>query len=73
MQKFKREKGLNYLLFLATDILDQSSILFVPEEDEEQIVTKAFGTHPREGTAYLKGVVSRKKQVVPPLARVLEK
>lgn len=60
-----------YAFFLATDILAQSSLLLLPGEEESALAQRAFGVTVTDGCAELPGVVSRKKQVVPPLAREL--
>jgi manganese-dependent inorganic pyrophosphatase len=60
-----------YAFFLATDILAQSSLLLLPGEEESALAQRAFGVTATDGCAELPGVVSRKKQVVPPLAREL--
>lgn len=40
---------------------------------EQQVVTKAFNTELNGNVAVLPGVVSRKKQVVPPIDELLGK
>lgn len=59
------------LIFLATDILEGGSETLVAGSRVD-LVTKAFGVTPEDNTVYLKGVVSRKKQVVPPLTTAAE-
>ncbi|PWG00828.1 manganese-dependent inorganic pyrophosphatase [Levilactobacillus bambusae] len=58
----------NYQLFLvlATNVLDSNSELIVVG-DHQDLVEKAFNTKLNNGQANLPGVVSRKKQLVPPL------
>ena len=44
-------------------------------EDASEIATiveQAFGVKPVDGIAVLKGVVSRKKQIIPPLMSLLQ-
>ncbi|MEG2353542.1 MAG: putative manganese-dependent inorganic diphosphatase [Clostridium sp.] len=66
-------KSSNYdlLLFLTTDILEGSSEIFATGARTD-LVSKAFGVTLKDNTAYLSGVVSRKKQVVPPLTAAAE-
>ncbi len=71
LQSLKDEGTVNYAFFLATDILAQSSLMILPGEEERVLAQRAFGVAPTDGHAELPGVVSRKKQVVPPLAREL--
>lgn len=58
----------NYDLFLLmiTDILSSDSVIFVVGEPQEK-VESAFAIKLADGIASLPGVVSRKKQIVPPL------
>lgn len=58
------------LLLMVTDLVNEGSYLFFAGDNGE-LVTKAFGVEPKEGSVYLKGVVSRKKQVVPLLAHAI--
>ncbi len=61
-----KEKGYDLFLVLVTNILDSDSRLLVWGEPTD-VVEKAFNTTLTNNTASLPGVVSRKKQVVPPL------
>lgn len=69
----KKVEGENFdiLLLLLTDILKEGSLALVCGESKE-IVEKAFNVTLENGTAYLPGVLSRKKQVVPPLTSEIE-
>jgi manganese-dependent inorganic pyrophosphatase len=60
------EKNLDLFLFVVTDILTNDSI-GVALGKETNTVEEAFGVTLENNTAVLKGVVSRKKQIVPPL------
>jgi manganese-dependent inorganic pyrophosphatase len=51
---------------MATNILDSNTRLLVVGEGQDK-VEAAFGVKLVDGKADLPGVVSRKKQVVPPL------
>ena len=64
------EHGCDMLFFLLTDILDESSEMLFAGDGAEEAVSKAFTSSETERT-YLKGVVSRKKQIVPQLTEVL--
>ncbi|KRK49349.1 manganese-dependent inorganic pyrophosphatase [Secundilactobacillus kimchicus] len=65
------KEGYDLFLVLATNILDSNSELFVYGEPKD-IVEKAFNTTLTDDKANLPGVVSRKKQVVPPLQNAFE-
>ncbi len=71
MNRLKQAEGWDYSFFLATDILAQSSKMFLPGDGERGLALRAFGITATDGSVELPGVVSRKKQVVPPLAREL--
>jgi manganese-dependent inorganic pyrophosphatase len=65
------EQRLTSAFVLLTDILDQSSILLAANSEGEAIAERAFGRNFHDGQLPLPGVMSRKKQVVPPLAAAL--
>jgi manganese-dependent inorganic pyrophosphatase len=67
----KRRVGLIY--FGALDILKRECNLFLVGEKEKRIAEKAFGKKEKENIIYLPGVISRKKQIIPKLAKVLGK
>ena len=72
MERLKAEGPYDYALFLATDILRGSSVAIYPGPPERRLVVGAFApADAGTNRAKLPGVVSRKKQVVPALARVL--
>ena len=64
------EHGVDMLFLLLTNILEESSEMIVAGEGAKDTALKAF-TSEEEDRLYLKGVVSRKKQVIPPLTEVL--
>jgi manganese-dependent inorganic pyrophosphatase len=71
LKRLAAKKKYDLIMLMATDILAMGSqILFW---GEEKYVEKAFGKKPKGHTLYLKGVMSRKKQIVPPLTKVLSK
>ena len=51
--------------FMLTNILEESTELIFYGKDSEQLIAKAFGTEPENGSFHLPGVVSRKKQLIP--------
>ncbi|MBC8164037.1 MAG: putative manganese-dependent inorganic diphosphatase [Roseiflexaceae bacterium] len=64
-------EGLTTSLLLLTDILDQFSLLIAADQAGEQIAERAFGRRFAEGKLRLPGVMSRKKQVLPPIAAAI--
>lgn len=65
------QEGYDLFLVLATNVLDSNSELFVYGEPKD-MVEKAFNAKLTNDRVNLPGVVSRKKQVVPPLQETLE-
>ena len=67
MKKIK-EDGFDSIIFAVTDIMKEGSTLFCVGENE--LVGKAFGVDFSSGYLYLQGIMSRKKQIVPPLEKI---
>ena len=55
--------GVSRVYFMLTDIMEQSTELLFYGEGSEEMAVNAFKIEPKDGTIYLKGVVSRKKQL----------
>lgn len=66
MNKEADETGFDMVMLLLTDILNEGSQILVAGKRPE-IVEKAFGIQLEDSMAFLSGVLSRKKQVIPPL------
>ena len=67
-----KAKELDLFLFVITDILTNNSIAIASGAASEA-VEKAFNVSLQANQAVLEGVVSRKKQIVPPLTEALSK
>ncbi len=67
--RLKQEEGQHSVLLLLTDIMQEGSELLLISDDVD-LALKAFDTTTVDGKAWLPGVMSRKKQVVPPLQKV---
>ncbi|MES1046725.1 manganese-dependent inorganic pyrophosphatase [Bacillus sp. Gen3] len=65
------EKNLDLFLFVVTDILNSDSVA-IALGNAASAVEKAFNVSLENNTAILKGVVSRKKQIVPQLTDALK-
>lgn len=71
MKDICENKNYNILILLVTDILEEGSeLLFVGSD--KALISKAFNVSADGNSVYLPGVVSRKKQVVPPLSIAAE-
>ncbi|MEK3889278.1 manganese-dependent inorganic pyrophosphatase [Bacillus sp. FSL K6-3431] len=66
------ERGLDLFLFVVTDILTNDSTAIAVGQ-AAKTVEQAFNITLQNNEAVLKGVVSRKKQIVPPLTAALNK
>ena len=64
MKLMKQEDGLHTIIILLTDIMKEGSQLLVLSDDASK-VEKAFNTKLQDNQAWLDGVLSRKKQVIP--------
>jgi len=67
MQNVKAE-GRHSVFLMLTDIMKEATELLVVT-DEPSVVEKAFGVPLKEKSVWLEKVMSRKKQVVPPLEK----
>ena len=65
-------EGLPMIFYMFTDMQQQSTDLMFCGHGAEDIVRDAFGVEPQDGKAVLPGVVSRKKQLIPPLMAALQ-
>ena len=65
MERTMRERDYMLMILMLTDVLlEGTQILYVGDDDT---MTQAFGAEFKEHTAFLPGVVSRKKQIIPML------
>ena len=66
MRQHKEEKGFELMLLMATDVmLEGTQILYVGDDDS---IRQAFNVIPKDNTAFLPRIMSRKKQVIPMLS-----
>ena len=70
MDQKAKEAGLEMVMLLLTDILNEGSEILVTGAKPE-IVEKAFKVTLKDKGAFLPGVLSRKKQVVPPITNAI--
>ncbi len=62
-----KDRKLDMVFVMLTDILEESTILLSAGEDADEIISRAFAAIREEDGYLLKGVVSRKKQLIPAL------
>jgi manganese-dependent inorganic pyrophosphatase len=70
MTNFMKENNINLFIFLITDIINSNSLSIVLGNTD--IFEKAFSKKLEDNTAFLEGVVSRKKQVAPIILNALQ-
>ena len=69
MEKYINENNLDLFVLMITDILENNSkIIALGRQD---IVEKAFNTKLENNIAFLPGVVSRKKQIIPSINSII--
>jgi manganese-dependent inorganic pyrophosphatase len=66
MDQFKKTEGYHSVFLMLTDIMKENTELLLVTDDPG-VVKKALGVEPKGTSAWLPGVMSRKKQVIPPL------
>lgn len=69
----KETEGLSMIFFMVVDIIKQNCFLYVVGQEEKEVARQIFGGNEKGDIVELAGVVSRKKQIVPPLAEYLSK
>ena len=70
MDSEAKSKGYDVVMLLLTDILTEGSQILVAGERHDY-VEKTFNVELKDSMAFLPGVLSRKKQVIPPLTAVV--
>ena len=73
LKKKKAQEELDYIFFFVVDILNQNSFLYLIGEEEKSLAEKVFKGEEKDGLTYLKGIVSRKKQIAPAVEKELTK
>ena len=63
---------LDMVFVMLTDILEESTLLLCAGEDAEPILKEAFSSAKEENGYFLRGVVSRKKQLIPALMAAMQ-
>ena len=64
--KLKEEGNRHSVMLLLSDIMKEGSLMLIASDDET-LITSAYGVTAENSEVWLDGVLSRKKQVVPPL------
>ena len=72
LNEFRKQEGYDLSLLMVTDILGEATDLLAAGSPQTQLV-HAFGEAAAEGCYHLPGVLSRKKQIIPPLTEAFRK
>ena len=64
-------KGLPLIIYMLTNMQEQGTTLLYAGKGADSLIAEAFGTEAKDGRAYVPGMVSRKKQLIPPLQQLL--
>lgn len=70
MNKKASDNNFNILILMLTDILKDGSNILVAGENKD-LVSKTFNIVLKNDSVYLPGILSRKKQVIPPLTNTI--
>ena len=71
VEKVRTERQLDIVLFLMTNILDESSTLLFSGPDAAAVVERAFGPAQGNRSIRVPGLLSRKKQLVPAVMQAI--
>ncbi len=71
IRDLKAEKGHHTVLLMLTDIMKEGTELLIASDDEPAIES-TFGVAPVDSKAWLPGIMSRKKQIIPDLEKTFK-
>ena len=66
------KQQLDYIFYMFTDVRNSSTELLMSGPGAEELIQKTFQTTLENGMAFLPGVVSRKKQMIPALINAIK-
>ena len=70
MEELNRQNNLVFTALMVTDIINEGSELLIA--GDASFIENAFGKKSESGILYIKGMLSRKKDLLPPLMKALE-
>ena len=70
--KNAKKDGMGRVYFMLTNILEESTELIYAGNQAEQLIEEAFGIKSENNRFILKGIVSRKKQLLPPIMGAIQ-
>ncbi len=72
MKTIPPSRKVDIYIMMVTNIIDESSIIVYKGENALDLMKTAYGNEATTDRVYVKGVVSRKKQLIPNLMRALQ-
>lgn len=71
MGRMTAEEGYDMIFMMLTDIIEEGTELLVAGDKDGSVTKKAFKAELKDNTVYIKDMMSRKKQVIPPLEKTM--
>jgi len=72
MEEMTDHEGYDLQLLMVTDIYKEGSELIAVGKQKD-VINKAFNVQMKENSIYIPGILSRKKQVIPPISSVINR
>lgn len=72
MEEMTEHEGFDLQLLIVTDIYKEGSELIAVGKQKD-VINKAFDVQMKENSVYIPGILSRKKQVIPPISSVINR
>ena len=71
MRRMTAEEGYDMVFMMLTDIIQEGTELLVVGDEDGAVTRKAFNAELNDNSVYIEGMMSRKKQVIPPLEKTM--
>lgn len=71
LERAYKEHGVEIIYFMLTNIMEESTEIIFAGDGSDKLIEEAFGIKPENGSAFIKGMVSRKKQLIPAIMETL--
>lgn len=72
MEEMTEHEGFDLQLLIVTDIYKEGSELIAVGKQKD-VINKAFDVQMKDNSVYIPGILSRKKQVIPPISSVINR
>ena len=71
LKEARDKKGLDMFVYMLTNMRDQSTRLLYSGDNMDEVIGEAYHVEAKDGKADVAGMVSRKKQLIPPLQQLI--